>query len=126
MEVILDQLRTTAANSIIFSLTTGEPEGADREFCHRLAGIVAQFDDDPHWENFMARALSHHADGDFESAVGMYVRARGSIEGDEHVRDDAAWRIRVGLIQDLEARATGRQPLPVFVSRSGVEPATGS
>jgi len=124
-EVILDQVRTTAANSIIFSLMTGEPDGVDREFCRRLAGIVAQFDDGPNWENFMARALSHHADGDFESAEGMYVRARGSIEGDEHVRDDPPWRARVRLIEDLEARASARQPLPVFESRSRSEPPAG-
>jgi hypothetical protein len=57
-----------------------------------LVHIVEQFADDPHWENFMARAVSSHADQDFESALALYQRAKGSILGDPHVRDEPAWQ----------------------------------
>ena len=69
---ILDQLRTTAANSVLFAFPLGEQTADDTEFRRLLVRIVAQFADDLHWENFMARALSNHADLDFESALELY------------------------------------------------------
>jgi hypothetical protein len=76
-----------------------------------LVHIVEQFADDPHWENFMARAVSSHADQDFESALALYQRAKGSILGDPHVRDEPAWQERVRSIEFLERCARDRQPL---------------
>ena len=111
-EVILHQVRTTAANAVLFALMPGEANNEVKEFCRVLARIVGQFDNDPHWENFMARALSHHADGDYRSALGMYARARDSIQGDEHVRDDPPWQARVRIIEQLEANARAGRPLP--------------
>lgn len=108
---ILDQLRTTAANSIFFSLLFDGPLEEDKEFRRLLAHIVEQFGDDPHWENFMARALSHHADGDFESALSLYKKARQCILNDPKVRDEPSWKERVRWIESQEEHARTRRPL---------------
>jgi len=57
-DAILDQLRTTAANSVLFALASREQTADDAKFRRLLVHIVEQFADDPHWENFMARAVS--------------------------------------------------------------------
>ncbi|MEE9159863.1 MAG: DUF4365 domain-containing protein, partial [Gammaproteobacteria bacterium] len=54
---ILRQIRTTATRSILFLQELGELN-LDSNFRKILASIVDQFGDDPHWENYMARALS--------------------------------------------------------------------
>ena len=108
---IRDQLRTTAANSIFFSLLFGGPPVEDKEFRRLLAHIVEQFGDDPHWENFMSRALSYHADGDFDTALSLYEKARQSILNDPNVRDEPSWKKTVAWIEALEEQARTRTPL---------------
>jgi hypothetical protein len=103
---IRNQLRRTAAFSILFSVESPEVETVEGTQFRRLMGrIVEQFGDDPHWENFMARAVSDHADGNFLSAVAMYERARRSIESDENVRTQRAWQALVEQIQQVEELA---------------------
>jgi hypothetical protein len=107
----LYQLRTTAANSIFFAFASGQPTAEDNEFRRLLARIVEQFGDDPHWESFMSRALSSHADENYEDALAMYEKARTCIQADERVRNDATWRERVRAIEMLEEQARRREPL---------------
>ena len=90
-EKILEQLRSTAARSLLF-LNESDELNEDQDFRRQLASIVKQFGDDDHWENFMARALSHHADGEFEKASVMYEKAKQTIEDDPLVRDLPSWK----------------------------------
>ncbi len=120
-ETILYQLRTTAANSILFMPMSDRETTADAKFRRLLASIVEQFGDDPHWENFMSRALSSHTDGKYENALSMYAKARNCIQDDVNVRDEPMWQEKVKIIQELEERArrkekiaaTGQQDIPV-------------
>lgn len=108
---IRDQLRTTAAQSILFAIGSGHPTPEGKELSRLLARIVEQFGDDPHWENFMARALSSHADEDYGAALRLYVKARESIEADPAVRDQPPWREQVQKIRRLEEVARDRKLL---------------
>ena len=113
MSQIEHQLRTTAANSILFALSkaAAPPPAEVLVFCRLLAGVVERFGDDPHWENFMARALTSHADEDYEGALAMYDKAHSCIEADHHVRDDPPWQLNLRWIQRLQACARERRPL---------------
>ena len=94
------QVRRTAAFSVLFSVESSDVETVHgTEFRRRMAKIVEQFGDDPHWENFMARAVSNHADGNFPEAVAMYERACNSIRNDPVVRGQPSWQ---KLLQDIE------------------------
>jgi|ERR1035441_6273723 hypothetical protein len=113
-EAILYQLRRTAAMSIFFGLGPSTPATIEEANFHRLlARIVQTFVDtgDGHWENFWSLGLSKHSDGDYEGALMMYERARGSIEADLSVRDQAGWRMTVSRIQELADRARLQRPL---------------
>lgn len=102
---IENQLRRTAAFSAIFSVESPDVETVNgTQFRRRMAKILEQFADDPHWENFMARAVSSHADGNFPEAVAMYTKACQSIQNDPIVRDQPSWqRIlrEIGQVQEL-------------------------
>jgi hypothetical protein len=98
------QLRRTAANAVLFSVAE-ENAVEDKEFRRLMAKIVEQFVDDSHWENFFARGLSSHADGDYPNAIAMYSKARQSIQNDPNVCDELSWRQRVTEIETLEERA---------------------
>ncbi|MDA2935517.1 DUF4365 domain-containing protein [Acidobacteria bacterium AH-259-D05] len=105
---ILRQLRTTAANSLLFLHSLGELN-EDQEFRRLLASVVEQFGDDPHWENFMSRALSHHADGEFEKASEMYKKAKQTIENDPRVRD--SWKQLIQKIEEMLVKAENGEEL---------------
>lgn len=79
---ILMQLRRTAAMSIISMWKLRQLTEQTAEGRKRLAQVVAQFSDDGHWENFMALALSAHADGDWDTAVSCYDKALAAVGGD--------------------------------------------
>jgi len=108
---ILHQLRTTAAFAILFSQGTTEPTAEETEFRRILAQIVKQFGDDPHWENFYARAISSHLDKDYPDAIVMYEKARQSIQNDPNVRNEAPWQEQVRVIERLEESARCGYPL---------------
>jgi len=108
---ILHQLRTTAAFAILFSQGTTEPTAEETEFRRILAQIVKQFGDDPHWENFCARAISSHIDKDYPDAIVMYEKARQSIQNDPNVRNEAPWQEQVRVIERLEESARCGYPL---------------
>lgn len=97
---ILRQLRTTAARSLLILHSLGELN-EDQEFRRLLASVVEQFGDDPHWENFMSRALSHHADGEFKMASAMYKKAKQTIENDPLVRDFPSWKQTIKKIEGM-------------------------
>jgi hypothetical protein len=79
------------------------------EFRRTLAAIVEQFGDDPHWENFMARALAYHADGHFDRAVEFYNRAVQCIRNDSNVAALPSWREIICDIELLRDRGLRRE-----------------
>jgi hypothetical protein len=110
---IREQLRRTAAFSAMFSVLTVDLTAGDKEFRRLLARIVEQFGHDPHWENFMARACSSHADGDYMQAVALYEEAKRCIRADPKLPSQADWSewgARVNVIQDLQNRARDQEP----------------
>jgi len=109
-EPILRQIRVTAAFSILFLHQLGELN-LDSTFRRTLASIVEQFDDDLHWENHMARALSYHADRNFEPAVSSYSRAIQLIENDPNVAHLAAWQQKVIEVRELLQKAQRQEDL---------------
>jgi hypothetical protein len=107
---ILNQIRTTAANSILFSYDQGVKHADDIAFLRRLARIVELFDEDPHWETFMARAITRHADQDYKRALELYQRAVDSIKGDSDVCNQPEFQKQLQYIGDLENCARNKQP----------------
>ncbi len=113
MREIQNQIRTTAARSILFALSgaADQPFSEVIAFCRLLAGVVERFGDDPQWENFMARALASHADGHYDDALRMYEKAHNCIDADHHVRDEAPWQLTLRWIERLQVRARGGSAL---------------
>lgn len=109
---ILDQIRRTAALSIIFLNKLGQMGSPNTDFRKTLASVVAIFGDDPHWENFMARGLSFHADNKFSEAVCFYEKAIGSIQGDRKVARLKLWKKLVKEIEGLKRKAKRGEALP--------------
>jgi hypothetical protein len=112
-DVIREQLRHTAAFSVMFSALAGDRTAEDQAFRRLLARIVEQFGHDPHWENFMARACSSHADGDYGQAVALYEDAIRCIRTDPELPSQAnwsEWEARVNVIQALQDRARDEEP----------------
>ena len=108
---ILDQVRTTAARSILFLHALDEMGSSNASFRQTLASIVAQFGDDPHWENFMARALSYHADRSFDQAIEFYTKAIQCIQNDPNVAFLESWREQVSKIERLRDKARSEEAL---------------
>lgn len=109
---ILDQIRRTAAFGIFFAR---DNDAADPEIAHfrrKLAAVVSQFDDDPHWENFASLALSSHADKQFPRAVGFYDQAIASIRGDKKVSTLPSWQGTVRELESLRDLARCNKSLP--------------
>jgi hypothetical protein len=110
---IQDQIRRTAALSVLFLWHSGDLND-DPEFRRLLASVVAQFRDDLHWENYMAMALSSHADDEFDRAVALYNRASKSIENDFNLRKQPSWpewEERIAEIDRLAQKAMRREIL---------------
>jgi len=107
-EQILNQIRVTAAMSILFLRGS---EGNNSGFRQRLARVVEQFDDDGHWETFMARGISYHADKDYSQAVKFYGMASQSISGDPKLGTRLEWQQLMALIKDLVRLAELGQPI---------------
>jgi len=108
---ILNQLRTTAAQAAIRAFT-GSLDTKVLTQGRLLAAIVEQFGDDPHWENFMARALSYHAYGKHEDACKLYAKAIAAIQDDASVSKLPDWQNLARQIDRLRSRAQARQSLP--------------
>jgi hypothetical protein len=109
---ICNQLRRTAAFSLLFLLESTEPiTTEDTQFRRLLARIVEQFGDDAHWENCMARAVSSHADGDYSNAVAMYEKTLQSIQNDETARAEPSLQERVQQIETVKEVARRQMPL---------------
>lgn len=114
---ILQQLRTTAAHSIRFALCSEPGDDGAKEFARRLARIVEQFDDDEHYENWLSRGMSAHANADYATAAGLYERACRSIRADPIVRDDERWIKTASWIEGLEQSARGEKDLSSALRR---------
>jgi hypothetical protein len=105
---ILQQIRRTAAFSINLLLALKVLDSETEElgqFRHTLASILEQFPNDPHWESLMARAISYHADEEYEKAVDFYTRAIYSIQDDPNVSGKAKWRAQVKEVEEFRSRA---------------------
>jgi hypothetical protein len=111
MKSILEQLRKTAAFSVLFVFDSKEQTADEVEFCRLLIRIIEQFPNDPHWENPMAHALLNHADQNFESALIFYQNAKDRIKGDPNVQGDPSWQVILSVIEHLEQGARDHVPL---------------
>jgi hypothetical protein len=111
-DTIRNQLRRTAAFSLLFLLESTEPiTTEDTQFRRLLARIVEQFGNDAHWENSMPRAVSSHADGDYSNAVAMYDKALQSIQNDEIARAELSLEERVQQIETVKELVRRQVPL---------------
>lgn len=79
---ILEQLRQTAAMSILSMWQLGQLGDETSVSRHRLRDVLAQFHDDGHWENFMAIGISAHVDREWVLAEENYTKAIVAVEGD--------------------------------------------
>jgi hypothetical protein len=59
----------------------------------------------------MARALSYHADGQFDLAVTFYDMAKQCIENDSNVAHLPQWQDRVTTIEQLRNKAFTKEGL---------------
>jgi len=110
-EHILVQIRRTAAFSVLFLHDANELSGKNDSFRRKLAQIVEQFEGDMHWENFMACALSYHADGQFESAAKKYEEAEDCIRRDKRFCEQPNSQALLQRVCELKGRASRREPL---------------
>lgn len=108
---ILFQLRRTSAFSIIFMYYRGELNESNKLFVQKLAEVLANFEDDMHYENFWARALYHHAESNFEDAAHYYQQAIECIQNDPQVANQIVWQQKVNEISELLQRANSHNTL---------------
>lgn len=108
---IANQIRRTAAFSIMCLYGHGNMGARTADFRHLLVSVVEQYGDDAHWENFISRALSYHADGSFDRAVQYYSKAIKCIQDDVNVSSQASWKKNVQASEDLRERAAGKEAL---------------
>jgi hypothetical protein len=79
---ILEQVRCTAALSIIQLWRSRQFNDKNNAFITTLAKVVKAFEGDPHWENPMALGLAYHFEGKFNDAILRYEMAKGCFQGD--------------------------------------------
>jgi hypothetical protein len=103
---ILEQIRRSAALSILFLQSADQMVDEHADFRRTLQAVVEQFGDDPHWENFMSIALSHHADKHYNIAVEFYEKAIQCIENDSMVSHLNEWKSRIAEIEKLRDDAS--------------------
>jgi len=108
---ILNQIRTTAAMSVLLLHQQGRLCGVGAAFRHLLVCVVEQFASDPHWENPMAQALSYHADGHYDLAEKFYREAKRRIEDDPNVASLPDWQAQAKEIEGLMGRAGRKEPV---------------
>jgi len=109
---IINQIRWTAAFSIIFMHDYKQLGDSHSSFRKRLAQILEQYDDDPHWENYYARAISQHIDGNYDAAICLYQRAIDSIQGDPEINIDIApWKSTLLDIFAHKQSAQNHEPI---------------
>lgn len=108
---IVEQIRVTAAMSIISMMSENTLNGNNIKVRRRFAKVLEQFDDDTHWENLMARALSHHADSEFDEAIRCYERARQSILDDQQLCSDSSWQQTCEDIENQITKARNREAI---------------
>ena len=111
--VISDQIRTTAALTIIQAYSQGKIGELDARL-RQILGQISAMQDVNHWENPMAAALSLHQDGEFASARRHYEAAQNCILRDPNVTDGPFRRENVALIEQLKELAVEGEELEVF------------
>jgi hypothetical protein len=111
-EEILDQIRTTATMSVVSLWLQKQLFGANLPFVQRLAGVVEQFADDPHWETSMALGLSRHADGDYIRAQEFYDEAKSRMERDLNLDvSQPPWSELIEHIDEMKCLASMKTPV---------------
>ncbi len=108
---ILEQLRKTAAFSIICLWKRNALNTPDPKFRRTLARVSEQLTGSGNWETFMALALSHHADREFAKAKQNYELAMESILGDPNLKQHDYWRKQVHEIEAQVAKADQSAPV---------------
>jgi hypothetical protein len=111
LQLIVEQVRTTAASSV---LCLRKSRGLDHDILARrkLAAILEQYCTcekryrDPHWETYMALALSYHSDRRFDEAIAQYDIAKHAIENDPNLdRSNPPWSIYLERMNENIERA---------------------
>lgn len=106
----LGQIRRTAANAIMSMWMEGQLLGSNAAARRVLANVIEQFGGDMHWENFMARAISAHADRYFAAAIDLYREAKASIERDQNAKKKAIFKRHLTEIEAQLAKASRQEP----------------
>jgi hypothetical protein len=102
---IINQLRITAASSIIFSYATGSKirKTQYRDFIKKMARIVEVLSDQSHWEDFFVQALNQHSNEKCSAAHPFYQRAMQCISGDPNgLLKREGWANMYALIKSLD------------------------
>ena len=108
---ITQQIRSTAARSILQLHLQRALGGKMAPFRRRMEGLLTQYVDDGHWETHMARGLASHADGRYSEAVVFYQAAAASIKGDPNVSGLPDWQACVAWIESMIHKATRQDPV---------------
>jgi len=110
---ILYQLRSTAANSVIFACRSGKLTKQDMDFLGSLAEVASAVGDG-HWEAQTAVGLVAHLNGDYVSASNRYQNARNLLRTELAAAlgstYQATWAKHLGEVQRLLAASNSRQP----------------
>ncbi len=112
LHAIYHQIRRTGALALVLMDDSKSLMNANPAQRRVIARAVEAFEDDQHWENFMACGLSNHADGHFDVAAQWYRRAIDCIRRDRKVAHLPEWVETVAHIEKRLARAQKRKPLP--------------
>jgi hypothetical protein len=101
---ISEQIRTTAAFTIIESYRQGRLGDLDAR-SRRILGQIVAMQDANHWENPFAAGLSLHQDGRFSEAARLYEAARLCILSDPRAAGQRQWRENADRLAELAKRA---------------------
>jgi hypothetical protein len=102
---ISEQIRRTAANAILFLYESRDITTENGGFLKTMASVLEAYPGDPHWETWMGRGISYHADLRFKEAIECYEKAKGSIQGDPNINNKKNWIKWVEKIQELIEKA---------------------
>lgn len=100
---IVTQLRQTAAMAIYSMWKLNQLDhNTDATRC-RLTRVLMQFADDGHWENYMALALSAHAECAWDKAEEYYLKALQAVGGDPEFAPEPGIG---GIVQEIQEQLT--------------------
>jgi len=109
---IENQIRVTAADSVLFSvLFEGEH---DVSFLERMSRVVSAFAVDDHWENLAALGILQHVRGNYPEAIRLYGEVDKCFSRDPRTIE---WRDKKPeFLPELLRAARASEPPPRFPS----------